>query len=94
MLLLGFSGAFRRFELVALNVGDLEETYDGLRITIRHSKTDQEGAVVTIPVCRGSIACPVAAVLNCSAAAALRVVGRSRGDILLFMGLPGYTPGN
>jgi integrase len=60
--LLGFSGAFRRSELVALNVSDLEETDDGLRITIRHSKTDQEGRGQVIAVCRGGACCPVKAV--------------------------------
>jgi integrase len=43
LLLLGFGGAFRRSELAALNVDDLEFTDDGLRVTIRRSKTDQEG---------------------------------------------------
>jgi integrase len=43
LLLLGFSGAFRRSELVALDVTGLEETKDGLVVTIRKSKTDQEG---------------------------------------------------
>ncbi len=43
VLLLGFAGAFRRSELVALNVEDLEETPEGLLITIRRGKTDQEG---------------------------------------------------
>jgi len=50
LLLLGFSGAFRRSELVALDVSDLEETDDGFRITIRHSKTDQEGRGQVIAV--------------------------------------------
>jgi len=62
LLLLGFSGAFRRSELVALNVSDLEETDDGLRITIRHSKTDQEGRGQVIAVCRGGACCPVKAI--------------------------------
>jgi hypothetical protein len=31
-------------------------------VTIRRSKTDQEGAGAVVAVCRGSIACPVAAV--------------------------------
>ena len=44
LLLLGFAGAFRRSELVALNLEDIEEMPDGMKITIRHSKTDQEGA--------------------------------------------------
>jgi site-specific recombinase XerD len=41
LLLLGFAGAFRRSELVALNTADIEETADGMKVTIRHSKTDQ-----------------------------------------------------
>src|SRR6516165_4230846 len=49
--LLGFAGAFRRSELVALDVSDIEETTDGMKVTIRHSKTDQEGAgqVIAVP---------------------------------------------
>ena len=43
LLALGFAGAFRRSELVALQVEDLVETPDGLRVAIRRSKTDQEG---------------------------------------------------
>ena len=43
LLLIGFAGAFRRSELVALNAEDIQETAEGLRITIRRSKTDQEG---------------------------------------------------
>ena len=61
LLLLGFAGAFRRSELVALDVADIEETEAGLRATIRHSKTDQEGQGVTIAIARGDIACPVRA---------------------------------
>jgi integrase len=55
-------GAFRRSELVALDVADLEETEDGLRVTIRRSKTDQEGQGVTIAIVRGGACCPVKAV--------------------------------
>jgi site-specific recombinase XerD len=40
LLALGFAGAFRRSELVALQVEDLAETPDGLRVLIRRSKTD------------------------------------------------------
>jgi site-specific recombinase XerD len=43
LLALGFAGAFRRSELVALDVEDLREDKDGLRILVRRSKTDQEG---------------------------------------------------
>ena len=61
LLLLGFAGAFRRSELVALDVADVEETEAGLRVTIRRSKTDQEGQGVTIAIARGDVACPVKA---------------------------------
>lgn len=43
LLALGFAGAFRRSELCALEVADLVEVADGLRVVIRKSKTDQEG---------------------------------------------------
>ncbi len=62
LLLLGFAGAFRRSELVALDVADLEETDDGYRVTIRRSKTDQEGIGATIAIIRGGTCCPVRAV--------------------------------
>lgn len=61
LLLLGFAGAFRRSELVALTVADLEETPHGLRVTIRKSKTDQQGAGQTLAILRGDVHCPVAA---------------------------------
>jgi site-specific recombinase XerD len=63
ILLLGFAGAFRRSELVALNVADLQFCAGGLRVTIRRSKTDQDGFGTTIAIARGSVACPVDAVL-------------------------------
>jgi integrase len=69
LLLLGFALAARRSELVALDVADLEECPEGLRVTIRRSKTDQEGAGAVVAVCRGSIACPVASVKDWLAAA-------------------------
>jgi site-specific recombinase XerD len=71
ILLLGFAGAFRRSELVALDVADMAETKDGLLVTIRQSKTDQEGRGATVAVVRGRIACPVAALQEWLAAAAI-----------------------
>ena len=62
LLLLGFAGAFRRSELVALDIADLQFCEGGLRIIIRKSKTDQEGQGATIAIARGSVACPVDAV--------------------------------
>jgi site-specific recombinase XerC len=64
LLLLGFAGAFRRSELVALDVADLEETEEGMRVSIRRSKTDQEGKGEVIAIVRGSVNCPVKAVKN------------------------------
>jgi site-specific recombinase XerD len=61
IILLGFAGAFRRSELVALNCEDVEETAEGMLITLRRSKTDQEGLGRKVAIPRGEIACPVAA---------------------------------
>jgi site-specific recombinase XerD len=69
LLLIGFAGAFRRSELVALDLNDLEESELGYKVTIRHSKTDQEGVGQTIAIVRGSVACPVAALKAWLAAA-------------------------
>lgn len=64
LLLLGFAAALRRSELVAIAVEDLVETREGLELTIRRSKTDQEGkgARVGVPVGSAEITCPVRAV--------------------------------
>ncbi len=71
VLLLGFTGAFRRSELVALNAEDFEETRGGLIIRIRRSKTDQdgEGRRVGIPQGREQSTCPVWALAVWTAAA-------------------------
>ena len=62
--LIGFAGAFRRSELVALDIADLEETEEGMRVAIRRSKTDQEGKGEIIAIVRSSVNCPVKAVKN------------------------------
>jgi site-specific recombinase XerD len=61
LLLLGFSIAARRSELVALDVADIVENEHGLMVRIRRSKTDQEGHGATVAVPFGAIACPVKA---------------------------------
>ncbi len=53
LLAFGMAGAFRRSELVALQVADLQHVPEGLRVTIRRSKTDQDGAGVTIAIPEG-----------------------------------------
>jgi site-specific recombinase XerC len=60
MVMLGFAGAFRQSEVVALNVEDLEFCDEGVRVTIRRSKTDQEAKGQTIAILRGTGPfCPV-----------------------------------
>jgi site-specific recombinase XerD len=71
LLLLGFGGALRRSELVALQVEDLEVLPQGLRVTIRRSKTDQEGVGQVIAIARGEVHCPVVAVQEWLQAAAI-----------------------
>jgi hypothetical protein len=61
LLLIGFGGALRRSELVALDVEDIQETETGLLVTIRGSKTDQERAGATIAIARGDVTCPARA---------------------------------
>jgi site-specific recombinase XerD len=63
LLLVGFAGAFRRSELVALQHQDVRFGEEGLVITIPKSKTDPEGAGQTIGLPYGSHpdSCPVRA---------------------------------
>jgi integrase len=64
LLLLGFAGAFRRSELVSLDVADLEFSSAGMIVTLRKSKTDQEGRSRRpgIPYGSSENTCPVRAV--------------------------------
>ena len=61
LLLLGFAGAFRRSELVGLDVADVHAGHDGLTVTVRRSKTDQEGQGRRVGIPYGSHphTCPV-----------------------------------
>lgn len=63
LLLLGFAAFARESELAALDLEDVAEADDGLRLTFRRSKTDQEGAGEEIGIPYGSHAgtCPVRA---------------------------------
>ena len=61
LILLGFSGGFRRSELVALLIEDIDFVPEGVKILIRRSKTDQsgEGFVKGIPYFENQEYCPV-----------------------------------
>lgn len=60
LLLFGFAGAFRRSELVAIQIEDITEFPHGVEVLLRRSKTDQEGhgRAVFIPHAKGD-RCPV-----------------------------------
>jgi integrase len=61
LVLLGFAGAFRRAEMVALDIDDCAFGKDGLTVTLRRSKTDQDGAgrKIGIPYGSNPETCPV-----------------------------------
>jgi len=61
IILIGFSGGFRRNEIVSLDYSDLDFVNEGLKITLRKSKTDQfgEGLIKGLPYFDNSKYCPV-----------------------------------
>ncbi len=61
LLLIGFSGGFRRSELINIDYEDLEFVNEGLKIFIKRSKTDQsgEGSTKAIPYFNNITFCPV-----------------------------------
>ncbi|MDA7488580.1 site-specific integrase [Candidatus Pelagibacter ubique] len=61
IILIGFSGGFRRNEIVSLDYDDLDFVPEGLKISIRRSKTDQfgEGFTKALPYFDSSQYCPV-----------------------------------
>lgn len=63
LMLIGFGGAFRRSELVALTVENTEFVTEGVVLHLDRSKTDQEGrgADIAIPLARNPAMCPVRA---------------------------------
>ena len=61
LLLIGFAGGFRRNELISLNIEDLDFVYEGVKINLKKSKTDQfgEGFTKGIPCFENYLYCPV-----------------------------------
>ncbi|MDC3175585.1 tyrosine-type recombinase/integrase [Candidatus Pelagibacter sp.] len=66
IILIGFSGGFRRNEIVSLNYEDLDFVSEGLKINLRKSKTDQfgEGYVKALPYFKNELYCPVKSIKN------------------------------
>lgn len=90
LLLLGFAGAFRRSELVAINCTDLEWAPDGLIVTLPRSKSDQDGRGRLVAIPRGSAElCPVAALGNW-----LRSAGIEAGTLFRAIDCHGNVYGN
>lgn len=69
LLLLGFAGAFRRSELSGLDHSDLHFESGGLRVRLRRSKTDQEGAGQEVAIPSGRHLRPVSVLQEWLAAA-------------------------
>src|SRR6056300_1536938 len=66
IILMGFSGGFRRNEIVSLDYDDLDFVTEGLKIRIKRSKTDQfgEGSVKGLPYFENIQYCPVLSLKN------------------------------
>ena len=66
IILIGFSGGFRRNEIVSLDYNDLDFVQEGLKINIKRSKTDQfgEGFTKALPYFDSSQYCPVVSLKN------------------------------
>ncbi|WP_263835107.1 site-specific integrase [Salinibacter sp.] len=84
LLLVGWTGALRRSELVALTTADIEFIEgEGLNVYVRRSKADQEaeGLVKGLPYGSNKETCPVASLRQWLQAAERNVEGAFEGDI-------------
>jgi len=66
IILMGFSGGFRRNEIVSLDYDDLDFVFEGLKINLKRSKTDQfgEGSIKGLPYFDNAKYCPVLSLKN------------------------------
>ena len=66
LILIGFSGGFRRNEIVSLDYDDLDFVSEGLKITVKKSKTDQfgKGSIKGLPYFDNQKYCPVVSIKN------------------------------
>ena len=66
MILVGFGGGFRRTELISIDYQDLDFVEEGVKITLKRSKTDQfgEGLIKGLPYFSNQKYCPVTSLKN------------------------------
>ena len=66
IILVGFSGGFRRNEIVSLDYDDLDFVIEGLKLNVKKSKTDQfgEGSIKALPYFDNPQYCPVVSLKN------------------------------
>jgi integrase len=84
LLLVGWTGALRRSELVALTTEDVQFVKgEGVNVYVRKSKADQEGTglVKGLPYGSNKETCPVTALRQWLQAAEAEVEGTFEGDI-------------
>ncbi len=64
IILIGFSGGFRRNEIVSLDYNDLDFVSEGLKLNLKRSKTDQfgEGLTKALPYFDNPKYCPVVSI--------------------------------
>jgi len=80
LILIGFSGGFRRSELINIEYNDIEFVDEGVKILVKKSKTDQsgEGHIKAIPYFENKTYCPVLALKNYIR---LKFINRNQGII-------------
>ncbi len=66
LILIGFGGGFRRTELISIDHEDIDFVQEGVKITVRKSKTDQfgEGMIKGLPYFSNEKYCPVTNLKN------------------------------
>jgi site-specific recombinase XerD len=66
IILIGFAGGFRRNEIVSLDYEDLEFVQEGVKVSLKRSKTDQfgDGFIKGLPYFENSQYCPVVSILQ------------------------------
>ena len=66
LILIGFGGGFRRTELISIDYEDVDFVQEGVKITVKRSKTDQfgEGMTKGLPYFSNEKYCPVTNLKN------------------------------